>query len=115
MAIRLINLLRPQRIWYPHGDKRLCTAIKMSFPSIPLATQKECPKNVDFIISSGSGELKSLWEKMEGSEECSLLIFRRIEEGELSEIEKAPTMILYSKNFTLMLRRIGMDIISYNV
>ncbi len=87
----------------------------MSFPSIPLATHKECPKNVDFIINYGSGELKSLWEKMERAEECGMLVFRRIEEGELSEIAKAPTMILYGKNFTFMLRRIGMDIISYNI
>lgn len=115
MAIRLINLLRPQRIWYPDGDKRLRTALKMSFHSIPVATQKECPKNIDFIISAGSRGIKRLWEQMDNSDECTMLIFSRIKEEETSGIEKVPTMILYGSNFTILIRRVGMEKYSYNL
>lgn len=115
MAIRLINLLRPQRIWYPNGDKRLCTALKMSFPSITLATQKECPKNIDFILSPDCRDLKSRWEKMDDSEECTMLIFNRIKEEETLSIEKTPTMILYGSNFSILIRRVGMERYCYTL
>ncbi|MDE6697589.1 MAG: hypothetical protein K2K25_11985 [Muribaculaceae bacterium] len=115
LAIRLINLLRPSRIWYPNGDKRLCTALKMSFPSIHLSTQKECPKNVNFIISSGCRDIKGMWEKMDGSDECTMLIFSKIKEEEPLGMGKTPSMILYGRNFTIMIRRVGMERICYTL
>lgn len=115
MAIRLINLLRPQRIWYPDGDKRLRTALNLSFPSIPVATHKECPKNTDFILSQNSHELKCRWGKMDGLSECTMLIFNRINEDEISGMEYAPTMTLYGSNFTILIRRVGMERISYTL
>lgn len=110
MTIRLINLLRPQRIWYPNGDKRLFTAIKMSFPKIHVATQKECPKNVDFIISNGSWNPKDMWRQMDYDRECSMVIFGK----ELEEMEGA-TLIIWNKAFTIALRRVGMDFVSYSI
>lgn len=115
MAIRLVNLLQPRRIWYPNGDKRLCTALKMSFPSIHLATQKECPKNADFIINSDCRNIKSRWEKMYDSDECTMLILSRCNEEETPVSEEAPTMILYGRNFTIMIRRVGMERICYTL
>lgn len=109
MALRLINLLRPKRIWMPGGDKRLCTALKMSFPTIQVATQKECPHNIDFIICDSS-DYHAMWKKMETQQECGMLIFGK----ELDEIGDA-TLILCNKGFTIALRRVGMDFVRYNV
>ncbi len=111
MAIRLVNLLRPKRIWYPNGDKRLCTALKMSFPKIYLATQKVCPKNIDFIISP---EPSDFWSKMDGMEECGMLVFAEMEESKTNDFFNPPTLSLYGRNFTILLRRIGMERISYS-
>ncbi len=110
MALRLINMLRPKRIWILGGDKRLCTALKMSFPKIQLATQKECPKNIDFIICKGSENMEDIWGKMESLSECGMLVFGK----ELNSMENA-TMILCSKDFSIILRREGMDFVSYSV
>ncbi len=109
MALRLINLLRPKRIWLPGGDKRLCTALKMSFPKIQMATQKECPKNIDFIIA-GSGDFHAMWGKMDTMEECGMLAL-----GKEVDDFKGATLILSSKTFTIILRREGMDFVSYSV
>ncbi|MDE5794553.1 MAG: hypothetical protein K2I08_07525 [Muribaculaceae bacterium] len=109
LALRLINLLRPKRVWIPEGDKRLCTALKMSFPKIQFATQKECPKNVDFIICH-SGDHKSWWEKMDNMDQCGMLVFGK----EPENIENA-TLRLNSKSFTILLRREGMDFVSYSI
>lgn len=110
MAIRLVNLLRPSCIWYPNGDKRLCSALKMSFPKIQVATQKECPKNVDFIISHGNRNTKDMWSRMDDMPECSMVVFGK----ELETIEGA-TLIICSKDFTIAIRRIGMDFVSYRI
>lgn len=115
MTMRLINLLRPGRIWYPNGDKRLCTALKMSFPKIQVFTNKECPKNTDFIISAGSHDLNETWMKMDGKSECGLLMYVGIDETELQDIFNPPTMTLFGRNFTLMLRRVGMESICYKL
>ncbi len=109
MALRLINLLRPKRIWIPGGDKRLCTALKMSFPKIQVTTQKECPKNIDFIIAD-SGDFHAMWGKMDTLEECGMLAF-----GKEVDDFKGATLILSSKTFTIILRREGMDFVSYSV
>ena len=110
MTIRLINLIRPKRIWYPNGDRRLCTALKMAFPSIYVATQKECPKNVDLIISCGKRNPKEMWEKMSDVEECCMVIFGK----ELESMEGA-TLLICSKVYTIAIRRIGMDFLCYRV
>ncbi len=109
MTLRLINLLRPKRIWAPDADKRLCTALKMSFPKIQLATQKECPKNVDFIVCH-SGDYHSIWKKMDIQSECGMLVFGK----EINDF-KGATLILTSKTYTIMLRREGMDFVCYSV
>lgn len=109
MALRLINLLRPKRIWIPCGDKRLCNALKMSFPKIQVATQKECPKNIDFIICS-SGDFHAIWGKMDTQPECGMLVL-----GKEVDDFKGATLILSSTTFTIILRREGMDFVSYSV
>ncbi|MDE6481155.1 MAG: hypothetical protein K2L45_12900 [Muribaculaceae bacterium] len=109
LALRLINLLRPKRVWIPGGDRRLCTALKMSFPKIQFATNKECPKNVDFIVCN-SGEHQAMWKKMDGIEECGMLVFGK----EPDKIEQA-TLMLISGTFTIILRREGMDFVSYSI
>lgn len=110
MALRLINLIRPRRIWIPIGDKRLCTALKISFPKIHLATQKECPKNVDFIICNGMGDCNEIWGKMKAHPECGMLVFGK----ELDSMEDA-TLIMNAKDFTIILRREGMDFVCYPI
>lgn len=110
MIIRLVNLLRPSRIWYPNGDKRLCTALKMSFPKLHVATQKDCPKNVDFIIVSDKKNYFDIWNKMEGHIDCGMIVF-----GSDIDIDKLEgvTLTLSGKHFTISLRRQGMDFINY--
>ena len=109
LALRLINLLRPKRVWIPGGDRHLCTALKMSFPKIQFATNKECPKSVDFIVCN-SGEHQAMWKKMDGIEECGMLVFGK----EPDKIERA-TLMLISGTFTIILRREGMDFVSYSI
>lgn len=110
MTIRLINLIRPQRIWYPNGDKRLCSALKMSFPKIYVAAQKECPKNVDFIIIHGSRNPKEMWRKMDDMPECGMVM-----SGNNEDLFEGATLEIRNKAFTIVLRRVGMDFISYSV
>ncbi len=110
MAIRLINLLRPHSIWYPNGDKRLCTALKMSFPNIHLASQKNCPKNIDFIICNGNDDFSGMWHKMDSMQECAMVVYGK----ELDNLEGA-TLILSARNFTIVIRRIGMDFTAYSL
>ena len=110
MTIRLINLIRPQRIWYPNGDKRLFSGLKMSFPKLYIATQKECPKNIDFIICDGKNDYKKMWEKMNDTAECCMIVF-----GKDLENIKGATLMICSKDFSIAIRRIGMDFINYSV
>ena len=109
LALRLINLLRPKRVWIPGGDRRLCTALKMSFPKIQFTTHKECPNNVDFIICRYA-DYQNKWKMMDGMKECGMLVFGK----EPDKIEGA-TLVLTSKTFTILLRREGMDFISYSI
>ena len=109
LALRLINLLRPKRVWIPGGDKRLCSALKMSFPKIQFAMHKDYPKNVDFCICH-SGDYQSMWKKMDSMKECGMLVFGK----EPKEIE-GTTMMLKSKTFTILLRREGMDFVCYSI
>ncbi len=110
MALRLINLLRPQRIWMPEADKRLYSALKMSFTKIHITNQKDCPKNVDFIICNGKGNCRDIWEKMDTQSECGMLVFR----GKTDSMERA-TLMISAKDFTIILRREGMDFVSYSL
>lgn len=110
MAIRLINLIRPQRIWYPNGDKRLCNALKMSFPKIHVSTQKECQKNVDFIISHGNRNPNEMWRQMNDLSECGMVVF-----GKELETMDGATLIICNKVFTIAIRRVGMDFVSYRI
>ncbi|MDE5996928.1 MAG: hypothetical protein K2G77_01825 [Muribaculaceae bacterium] len=110
ITLRLINLLRPKRIWIAGGDKRLYTALKMAFQKIQFSTQKECPKNVDFIICHSGDHEEAMWKKMDGLEECGMLVFGK----ELNEIEGA-TLMLIAKTFTIILRRKGMDFVCYSI
>ncbi len=99
----------------PGGDKRLYTALGMSFPKIHVATQKECPKNIDFIISAGISNIPSLWSKLDGMQECGMLMNVGIDETEMQDIVKPPTMTLFGTNFTMMIRIIGMERIKYKL
>ncbi len=110
MILRLVNLLRPERIWIPCGDKGLLTALKMSFPKMTLATQKECPKNVDFIICNKQANSKAMWKKMETLSECGMVVLGK----ELEEMEDA-TMIICSRAYTIILRREDMDFVCYPI
>ncbi len=110
MALRLINLLRPKRIWMPAADKRLCTALKMSFPKIQVTTQKECPKNTDFIICNGVDNCEGFWKKIEAQPECGMLAFGK----EMHKIGDA-TLMICNKRFTIAIKRVGMDFVSYSV
>ncbi len=110
MALRLINLLRPKRIWMPAGDQRLYTALKMSFPKIHIATQKECPRNIDFIVCNCKDNGVEMWEKMDALNECGMLAFGK----DLESMDRA-TLIINSKAFTIILRREGMDFVCYRV
>ncbi len=110
MTIRLVNLLRPKRIWMPDCDKRIFTALNISFPSITVATRKECPKNVDFIICNSSDYCPEMWHKMDSMPECGLMVFGKGPE----KIEDA-TLIISNKGFTIALKRVGMDFVRYNV
>ncbi len=110
MILRLFNLLRPNRIWMPGGDKRLLTALKMSFPKMTIATQKECPKNVDFIICDPQANPLEMWKKMESMPECGMVVLGK----ELEKMEGA-TMIICSKAYTIILRREDMDFVCYPI
>ncbi len=110
MALRLINLLRPKRIWTPESDKRLLTALKASFPKIQIFTQKECPKNVDFLICNAKENFMERWKRMDTQPECGMIVFGK----ELDEIEGA-TLMLTSKAFSIVLRREGMDFVRYAI
>ena len=110
MTVRLINLIRPQRIWYPNGDKRLYSALKMSFPKIHIATKGEYPKNTDCIICNSTLNYHSMWDKMNDEAECCMVVF-----GKDIEIMEGATLIMRSKNFSIVLRRVGMDFVSYRI
>ncbi|MDE5840009.1 MAG: hypothetical protein K2H49_03730 [Muribaculaceae bacterium] len=109
MTIRLVNLLRPSRIWMPAADRRLRTALGMSFPNIHVATQKDCPKNVDLIITSSERNLDLIWEKMTGTDECAMLIFGKPAYDSTYEWTDPPTMELSGTDFTILLRKSAMD------
>lgn len=115
MTIRLVNLLRPTYIWIPNGDKRLCNALKMSFPKIHLSTQKGFPKNADFIICNSNHEWNHKWENLNGLSESGMLILSSVNENEIACLENAPTLTLYGRKFTLLLRRVGMGAVCYEL
>ncbi|MDE6649856.1 MAG: hypothetical protein K2K45_07995 [Muribaculaceae bacterium] len=113
MTLRLVNLLRPARIWMPAADRRLTTALGMSFPDITFATSKDCPKNVDLIITSGAMDLYGMWGKMAGTEECAMIIFGKLAADSTSGWNNPPTMELAGREFTILLRRSSMDYTHY--
>lgn len=115
MLIRFVNLLNPGRVWIPGCDNRIKTALILSFPHLQLTTHKDCPKGVEMIVDFGGNKLMSLWNKFDPYSECELLSFSQIKNDELSEIENAPTLKLEGKGYTILLRRRGMDNISYTL
>lgn len=110
MIIRLLNLLRPSRVWMPGGDKRIVAALGMSMPKLRVAIQKECPKNVDFIIDFNNKDICKLWGIIDGIEECGMLTF-----GVNGDTCNGPTLIIEGRDFCLFLKRKGMEKISYDV
>lgn len=110
MIIRLLNLLRPSRVWMPGADKRILTAIQMVMPALRIATQKKCPEDIDFIICFGRRDTPELWGKMDGLNECGMLAF-----GSTPPISEGVTLDLESKDFRILLRRPGMQRIRYEV
>ena len=109
MIIRLVNLFSPKRIWVPGCDKRISTALKMSFPKIQLVTQKDYPKNVDFIICS-NGDCQAMWNKMSALPECVMVAF-----GKELDVPEGATLMICNKRFSIVIRRIGMGFVSYDV
>lgn len=115
LALRIINLLHPKRIWIPAADKRIRTAFEMSFPKLYVASQKECPKNVDFIICHSHNYGRDLWKRMDEAGDCGLLAFTNIDKSQVAEWSNPPTLQLFGKDLTLMLRRKGMESTSYEI
>lgn len=112
--IRLINLLKPKRVWIPDCDKRVRKALSFSFPRMQLTTNKECPKTVDMIVDFNGGDIDKLWDKLEGMEECTLVAFSK-KAGRMDKMEKGPTLILEGGDYSILLRRKGMDFIRYKL
>lgn len=79
-------------------------------PRMRVATQRECPKDTDFIIAFGIADTPRLWHKLDSKEECGLLAF-----GSSEEISGRITLDLSSKDFRIYLRRTGMDPIKYEI
>lgn len=112
MIIRMLNLLRPRRVWIQNADKPLTAAIKSSFPSMTVYACNHCPGNVDFIICD-SRQPHELWGKMKNQTECGMLDLQAIEEEEVRSL--SPTLTLSGHDFTLMLRREWMSAIIYKI
>lgn len=110
IIIRILNLLRPSRVWIPGGDKRLVTALGISMPRMLVATQKECPKNVDFIIDFTGKDINRLWEKIDSFEECGMITFKAS-----LDPENKPSLTIRGRDFSLFLKRKGMEKTSYDV
>lgn len=110
MIIRLLHLLRPVHVWIPNADKRLVTAIHMIKPRLRVATHRNCPKGIDFIISFDIADAARLWKKMDSEEKCGLLAF-----GYPEEITDGVTLELSSKDFRIFLRSPGMQPIKYEI
>lgn len=110
LIIRLLHLLRPSHVWMPAADKRIVTAIRMIMPKLRIATQKECPKDTDFIVSPDRKDIAALWHKMDALEECGMLAF-----GLTEETPQGATLELESRDYRLLLRRPGMQKIKYEV
>lgn len=112
MLIRLINLLHPKRIWIPNCDKRIKTALGISFPNIHFTTHKDCPKDADMIVDFGDNDCGNLWKRFDGKSECSLVSFTKNRERTAVD---GPTLTLQAKDYSIMLRREGMDTICYSL
>lgn len=115
MLVRLVNLLSPRRVWIPGCDSRIKTALSLSFPKLQLTTHKECPKGVEMIVDFGGNKLQGLWNKFEPLSECELVSFSQFNNEDISEMNNAPTLKLEGKGYTILLRRKGMDNISYTL
>lgn len=113
--IRLINLLSPKRAWIPNCDKRVRTALLLSFPRLQLTTNKECPKAVDMIVDFNGSDLDKLWNKLEGMEECTLISFSSNPKTDYSNLKDAPTLAMTGRDYSILLRRKGMDFIRYKL
>ena len=111
LTIRLLNLLRPTDVWMPDADKRIVEAIRMIMPKMLVATQKECPKTTDFIISSACSDTASLWKRMDSQKECGMLVFGKYSDCPDSDI----SLEIDGKEFHILLRRIGMQKQYYDV
>ena len=110
LIIRLLHLIRPSHVWMPASDKRIVTAIKMIMPRLCLATKKDCPKDTDFIIAFDHKEIAALWHKMESLKECGLLAF-----SPSGETPQGVTLEIESKDFRILLRRLGMAKVKYDL
>ncbi len=110
MIVRLLNLLRPTHVWMPDADKRIITAIKMIMPKMRLATQRKCPEDTDFIIVFNRHDAAEYWKRMDSKEECGMLLF-----GKPDEISGGITLEIESKDFRILLRRLGMQKVKYDI
>ncbi len=110
MIIRLLNLLRPSHVWMPDADKRILTAIRMVMPKLRVSTQKECPKETDFIITFHNRDTELLWKKIYPKKECGMLSF-----VSSSTTPEGVTLEIESKDFRILLCRPGMQRLKYEV
>lgn len=110
MIIRLLHQLRPAYVWMPDSDKRIVTAIRIIMPKLRIATQKECPKGTDFIITYYRKDIAALWHKMDAIEECEMLAL-----GSTGGSPQGATLEIKSKDYLLLLRRPGMQKVKYDV
>ncbi len=120
MLVRLIANLKPRHIHMPDCDRRIADIIAAAFPAIKLTRHEKGAKNADFIVIFGDMDSASLWNSSDEGNELTLLEFHQgcVKPEDLSgagSMKCGPTLIIACCDFTLRLRRHGMQRVEYKL
>lgn len=123
LLIRIINTLHVKLLWMPDCSKGTRKIISETFPHLNVSTNSKTAKDADFIVISDNRDYHELWDRLNPEANAGLLIFNnkgvsshKLKKADSNfKISSQPTLILYSGNFTLYLRRDGMQKIEYDL
>lgn len=107
--VRLINILKPEMVWMPGGDRRIAQALRISFPEMKLATQKTCPKGVDLIVEFRGNDTHAYWQSARG-----IVCFGSDSGTERRDLKDA-TLKISGKDYCILIRREGMERTEYEL
>lgn len=116
LLVRLINMLRLKNITLVGAGADIRKIISEAYPKLQIYTNPRTSKPSDFIVVFDHSSAAENWSKLKADSDVGMLLCREEIADNISSVcfgDNPPSLTLTGGNFTLFLRREGMQPVSY--